>query len=55
MTPNESALNEIHAAIDAGDGTDLIRDLARWVVQELLDAEALSRLVLIAMITQRHS
>lgn len=40
MTLNESALNEIHAAIGAGDGTDLIRDLARWVVQELIDAEA---------------
>ena len=40
MTLNESALEDIHAAIEAGEGIDLVRDLARWVVQALIDAEA---------------
>jgi transposase-like protein len=40
MTLNESARNEIQAAVNAGDGVDLIRELARWAMQELIDTEA---------------
>ena len=40
MALSESAINELLQAVDAGDGTDLIRDLVRWLVQELIEAEA---------------
>ncbi len=40
MALSESAIDELLNAIDAGDGTDLIRDLVRWLVQELIEAEA---------------
>ncbi len=40
MALSESAINELLNAVDAGDGTDLIRDLVRCLVQELIEAEA---------------
>src|SRR3954463_3454590 len=36
----ESALSELLAALNAGDGVDLVRELARWALQELIEAEA---------------
>jgi len=40
MALDESAVEELFDAIRVGEGTDLIRELARWVVQELIEAEA---------------
>ena len=40
MALNESAVEELLDAIAVGDGTDLIRELARWVLQQLIEAEA---------------
>jgi len=40
MALSESAINELLNVVDTGDGTDLIRDLLRWLVQELIEAEA---------------
>jgi putative transposase len=40
MALDESVLSELLAAVNAGDGTDLIRDLARWALQQLIDVEA---------------
>ncbi len=44
MTLNESALKDIHAAIEAGEGIDLVRDLACWLMQALIDAEAADKI-----------
>ena len=40
MAHDESVLSELLAAVKAGDGTDLIRELAQWALQQLIDAEA---------------
>ena len=40
MALSESALSELLAALTAGDGVDLVRELARWTLQELIEAEA---------------
>jgi putative transposase len=40
MALSESALSELRAAIDVGDGGDLIRQLAEWALQQLIDAQA---------------
>jgi putative transposase len=40
MTLSESAINEILAAINECDGTDLVRQLAQFGIQELIEAEA---------------
>ncbi len=40
MTLDESAVTELLDAIKPGEGTDLVRTLAQWVLQELIDAEA---------------
>ena len=40
MTLSESAINEILAALDNGDGADLVRQLAELGMQELIEAEA---------------
>ncbi|MEM9894706.1 MAG: IS256 family transposase [Actinomycetota bacterium] len=40
MALDESALNELFDALSVGDGTDLVRELARWALQELIEAEA---------------
>ena len=37
---SESAIDELMNALDAGVGIDLIRDLVRWLVQELIEAGA---------------
>lgn len=40
MALSESALSELRAAIDVGQGGDLIRQLAEWGLQQLIEAEA---------------
>lgn len=40
MALSESALSELRAAIDVGQGGDLIRRLAEWMMQQLIEAEA---------------
>ena len=40
MTQHDSALPELLAALQAGDGVDLVRELARWALQELIELEA---------------
>ncbi|MGA9275844.1 IS256 family transposase [Ilumatobacter sp.] len=40
MALSNSDLSELLDAIRVGDGTDLIREIARWVLQELIEAEA---------------
>lgn len=40
MALPESALSELLASLTAGEGVDLVRELARWALQELIEAEA---------------
>jgi len=40
MAHDESVLSELLAVVKAGDGTDLIRELAQWALQQLIDTEA---------------
>ncbi len=40
MALSESAVEELLDAIAVGDGTDLVRELARWALQQLIEAEA---------------
>jgi putative transposase len=37
---DESVLSELLAALTAGEGVDLVRELAQWALQQLIDAEA---------------
>ncbi|MFN3216301.1 MAG: hypothetical protein ACE367_07395 [Acidimicrobiales bacterium] len=40
MALSESAVEELLEAIGVGDGTDLIRELAQWALQQLIENEA---------------
>jgi len=40
MALDESALSELRAAIEVGRGGDLIRELAEWALQQLIEAQA---------------
>ena len=40
MALSESALSDLLASLQPGDGVDLVRELARWALQELIEAEA---------------
>jgi putative transposase len=44
MALDESALSELLAVLRAGDGVDLVRELAQWALQELIEAEAAERI-----------
>ena len=44
MALSESALSELRAAIDVGQGGDLIRQLAEWTMQQLVEAEAADKI-----------
>lgn len=44
MALNESAVEELLDAIAVGEGTDLVRELARWALQQLIEAEATTKL-----------
>ena len=40
MALDESAVSVLLDALDVGEGTDLVRQLAQWALQQLIDAEA---------------
>ena len=40
MALSESAVEELLAALAVGEGTDLVRELAGWALQELIELEA---------------
>ncbi len=40
MTLDDSAVSELIDALAVGDGTDLVRELAGWALQQLIEAEA---------------
>ena len=40
MALDESAVSELLDAIAVGEGTDLVRQLAQWALQQLIEAEA---------------
>jgi transposase-like protein len=40
MALSDSAPSELLDALRVGDGTDLVRELAQWALQRLIDAEA---------------
>ena len=40
MALSESALSDLLASLQAADGIDLVRELARWALQELIEVEA---------------
>jgi putative transposase len=44
MALSDSALSELLDALNAGDGTDLVRELARWALQQLIEAEAAEKI-----------
>ena len=44
MALEESALNGLLDALRVGEGTDLVRTLAEWAAQQLIDAEAATRI-----------
>ncbi len=40
MALDESVLSELLEVVKAGDGVELIRELAQWALQQLIEAEA---------------
>ena len=40
----ESAVSALLDALRVGEGTDLVRELAQWALQQLIDAEATERI-----------
>ena len=40
MAMDESAVSELLEALNVGEGTDLVRELARWALQQLIELEA---------------
>jgi len=44
MAMDESAVSELLEALNVGEGTDLVRELARWALQQLIEAEATARI-----------
>ena len=44
MALSDSALSELLDALRAGDGTDLVRELATWALQQLIEAEAAEKI-----------
>lgn len=40
MALDESAVSDLLDALRTGEGTDLVRELARWALQQLIEAEA---------------
>ncbi len=44
MALSESALSEPRAAIDVGQGGDLIRQLAEWALQQLIEVQAAEKI-----------
>ena len=43
MALEESAVSALFDALRVGEGTDLVRELAQWALQQLIDLEAASK------------
>ena len=44
MALDESAVSALLDALRVGEGTDLVRELAQWALQQLIDAEATEKI-----------
>ena len=44
MALDESAVSELLDALRVGEGTDLVRELAQWALQQLIEVEATARI-----------
>ena len=44
MALSDSALSELLDALRVGDGTDLVRELAQWALQQLIEAEVAEKI-----------
>lgn len=44
MALEESAVSDLLDALRVGEGTDLVRELAQWALQQLIDAEATAKI-----------
>ena len=44
MALDESAVSDLLDALRVGEGTDLVRELAQWALQQLIDAEATAKI-----------
>jgi len=44
MALEESAVSDLLDALTTGEGTDLVRELAQWALQQLIEAEATSKI-----------
>jgi hypothetical protein len=44
MAIDESAVSELLDALAPGEGTDLVRELAQWALQQLIEAEATAKI-----------
>jgi putative transposase len=44
MALDESAVSDLLAALRTGEGTDLVRELAQWALQQLIDVEAAAKI-----------
>ena len=44
MALSDSALSELLDALRVGDGTDVVREVAQWALQQLIDAEATEKI-----------
>ena len=44
MALDESAVSDLLDALRVGEGTDLVRELAQWALQQLIDLEAASKI-----------
>ena len=44
MALSDSALSELLCGLRVGDGTDLVRELAQWALQQLIEAEAAEKI-----------
>ena len=44
MAIDESAVSDLLEALNVGEGTDLVRELARWALQQLIELEAATKI-----------
>jgi transposase-like protein len=44
MALSDSSRSELLNALRVGDGTDLVRELAQWALQQLIEAEAAEKI-----------
>ena len=44
MALHESAVSDLLDALRVGEGTDLVRELAQWALQQLIEAEATEKI-----------